>query len=375
MGRLAPSIQNRNNARDLCRPWKLLAFGDSKADNRSGLFSAETLFRGEFPTLVQISLTQVPNALETRIGLPRPDWAVICDWVDANVGGDAELNEVYAQLARDWLDALIDVLPSGYTRSESPEFLVLSSGNSPSAERLLDCCESARRIILDRLADVASDEGNGKHVLFAFAKAETYYDYVADFYPDAGDFALSGGMFLDRGYGHMVIPMVYAGAYERTIAHELTHALLRHLPLPPWLNEGVTQVMEDIVLESSYFIVDRETLRKHRDYWNADTIDAFWSGESFYSPDEGQELSYHLAQILFRNLVSDYPRQIARFLNSADYSDAGDAALVETCGVSLGDRVAQFLGKGTWAPRTDYAVFDEHNPAAFACPHPRFTPQ
>ncbi|WP_197532204.1 hypothetical protein [Symmachiella macrocystis] len=307
---------------------------------------------------MQISLATIPNALEARCGLPRPDWRTIFDWVDANVSGDADLNEVFTQLARDWLDALIEVLPSGYTRSETPEFMVLSSGDSPSAERLLDCCESARRIILDSLADVAREEGYGKYVLFAFANAGTYYDYVADFYPDEGEFGLSGGMFLDHGYGHMAMCMAPAGDPERTIAHEMTHALLRHLPLPLWLNEGVTQVIEDIVVGGSYFIVDRETMRMHRDYWNAETMDAFWSGESFHSPDEGQELSYHLAQILFRNLMSDYPEQISRFLNSANYSDASHAALVETCGVSLCDRVAQFLGKGAWAPRTDYAMID-----------------
>ncbi|QDU42431.1 hypothetical protein Mal52_08920 [Symmachiella dynata] len=308
--------------------------------------------------VVQISLSTIPNSLETRTGLPRPNWPAIYDWVDANVTRDADVDEIWTQLARDWIDALIESLPTGYARSESREFMVLSSGDSPTAEHLLECCESSRRIILDSLGSVAREEGYGKYVLFAFAKADTYYDYIADYYPDEGEFGLSGGMFLDDGYGHIAIPAVYAGGYERTLAHEMTHALLRHLPLPAWLNEGVTQVIEDIAMGGSYFMVDRETVRKHRDYWNVDTIDAFWSGESFYASDEGQELSYHLAQILYRNLVSDYPKQIARFLNSANYSDAGEAALVDVCGVSLCDRVTQFLGQGAWSPRSDYFEID-----------------
>ncbi len=123
--------------------------------------------------------------------------------------------------------------------------------------------ESSRRIILDSLGSVAREEGYGKCVLFAFAKADTYYDYIADYYPDEGEFGLSGGMFLDDGYGHIAIPAVYAGGYERTLAHEMTHALLqRRLPLPAWPNEGVTQVIEDIAVGGSYFMVDRETVRK-----------------------------------------------------------------------------------------------------------------
>ena len=99
-------------------------------------------------------------------------------------------------------------------------------------------------------------------------------------------------------------------------------------------------------------------MRRHREYWNNDTIHSFWSGDSFYSPDDGQELSYHLSQILYRNLMSDYPTQMRGFLNAANFSDAGNSALLDVCGVSLYDRVVQFLGNGEWSPRADYAEVD-----------------
>jgi hypothetical protein len=304
---------------------------------------------------VQISLASIPSALETRIGLPRPNWPTIFDWVENNVARE-DMDRAWTQLAGDWLDALIASLPSGYGRTESPEFILLASGDARAARRILGWCESARRIILDTLSGVARADGYGKHVVLAFRDPETYYDYVADFYPDEGEFGLSGGMFLDHGYGHFVMCPAQCGDLDRTIAHELNHALLRHLPLPPWLNEGVTQVIEDLVVGGSTFMVDHEMRRRHRAYWNADTIDSFWSGTSFYSPDDGQELSYHLAQILFRNLMSDYPQKIHDFLNSANFADAGNAALVKLCGVSLDDRVKQFLGNGDWGPRSDYGA-------------------
>ncbi len=113
-----------------------------------------------------------------------------------------------------------------------------------------------------------------------------------------------------------------------------------------------------MVVGSSYFMVDHEAVRRHRVYWDADTIHSFWSGDSFYSPDDGQELSYHLSQILFRNLMSDFPKKTADFLNAANFADAGNSALIDVCGVSLGERVVQFLGNGRWSPRSDYTEND-----------------
>ncbi|WP_442506027.1 hypothetical protein SH528x_004847 [Novipirellula sp. SH528] len=288
--------------------------------------------------------------------MPRPKWEAIASWVASNVES-ISLNEYWTQIARDWLARLAQSLPRGYAVLESPEFLLLASDES-LGKRLLSYSERARRIILTTLDGVASNEGHGKHVVLLFADIESYYDYVTDFYPDEGEFALSGGMFLDVGYGHFAVCPAYGDDYERVIAPELNHALLRHLPLPLWLNEGVTQVMEDVVQDSSYFMMDHEILRRHRAYWNAKTIDIFWSGDSFYAPDEGQELSYHLSQVLFRNLMSDYPKAVKEILINANFVDAGNSAFVDSCNMPLAERVAQFLGDGPWAPRDNYVFPD-----------------
>jgi hypothetical protein len=252
-------------------------------------------------------------------------------------------------LARDWINALIHALPDGYTLSESSEFMLVSKGDSRFTDRLLNWCERSRRTILDTLAGVASDQGFGKHVVLAFDDVAKYYDYITDYYTDEGEFALSGGVFLNDGYGHFAFHTAYGYEHERTIAHELNHSLLGHLPLPLWLNEGITQEIEDTIVGSSYFELDTDMVRSHREYWNSETIHSFWSGDSFYSPDDGHELSYHL----FRNLMADYPDHIFEFLNSAHYVDAGNLALVDCCGSSLHDRVMQFMGSGEWTPRTD----------------------
>jgi hypothetical protein len=307
---------------------------------------------------MRIDLISIPNALDTRLGLPRPDWTVIRDWTEQHVAEEA-LDDAWTQLAQQWLEQLQRALPANYGIAQSEEFLLLSAADSATNGRLLRWCESFREKILDTLEGVARDEGYGKHVVLAFHDWETYYDYVADFYPDTGEFALSGGIFLDCGYGHFAVSTRSDHQLDRTIAHELTHAMLRHLPLPLWLNEGVTQVVEDLLIGSSHFRMDPELALRHRSYWNEESIHSFWSGDSFYFPDDGQELSYSLAQVLFRNLASDYPRRILDFLGAARFSDAGDEALLAACGVSLADRAAQFLGPGNWRPRSDYGQIGE----------------
>ncbi len=301
---------------------------------------------------MRASLASITSAIEIRVGLPRPNWQRVCEWVDANVP-ELELNETWTQLARDWLGTLIEALEAGYELSESPQFLLVANSDARTRNRILAQCEHAKRTILNVLSGVSGDAGFGKHVVLVFGDLNQYYDYIADFYPEEGEFALSAGIFLDHGYAHFAVCNDANGRYQRTIAHELTHVLMRHLPLPLWLNEGVTQVVEDIVTDDSSFHVNQELFNRHLAYWNDETIQAFWSGDSFFSTDEGQELSYHLAQVLVRTLMSDHPTQMTSLLNNAQHTDAGNSAVLDFCGTSLHDRVTLFLGVGAWSPLAD----------------------
>jgi hypothetical protein len=306
---------------------------------------------------MKVDLSLIPEAFEVRTGLPRPNWSAIYDWVNDHVA-DADFDNAWTEVAREWLQKLHASLPPRYEISESDQFCLLSPQHNPPAEQLLGWCERFRDAVLKRLPGVAEDEGFGKHVVLAFDDESTYYDYVADYYPEDGAFATSGGIFLSDGYDHFAFWTRGCHQLDRTIAHELTHAMLCHLPLPLWLNEGVTQLLEDIVLDSSSFVIDRDLVQRHREYWSQDTIDGFWSGESFYLPSEGQPLSYHLALILVRNLCSDYQSKVLDFLRNAEFSDAGEAAALRILGDSLHDRVVQFLGPGNWKPRSEYGNAD-----------------
>ena len=278
----------------------------------------------------------------------RPDWKSISEKIGNDRPRD-ELNSAWDRECRSWLSAILEHLNGDYRLYETDNFIVLSD-ESP---RFLDVfgafLERMLQRILARLEGVASDEGYGKHVAMLFTDEDQYYDYVSMFYPEDGEFGLSSGVFVNEGYGHFAFPSQDISFAEPIAAHELTHACLAHLYIPVWLNEGIAVVMEEVLAGVSPY-VDNELIEHHRSYWDQSSIQDFWSGDSFNSTDEGQELSYSLAQILVRNMSKNYD-SFKQFCLAASTDDAGESAAINCIGISLQDFVGVLLGDGNWKPR------------------------
>ena len=132
----------------------------------------------------------------------------------------------------------------------------------------------------------------------------------------------------------------------------MTHALVSHLPIPAWLNEGIAVNIENLITGSAQLKMDNETYARHQAFWDKKEIQDFWSGESFHRADEAQELSYHLAQFAVNSLSQDY-EAFVRFANTAHFSDGGKAAANEVYGGSLGSLIGQYFGDGEWTPQPD----------------------
>lgn len=288
----------------------------------------------------------------------KPNWYSIGGNVDANASFK-EQNTFWINECDKWLAQLASELASrtgeSYSTVESQNFIILSSEDEKYTNHFLKFLEFSRTKILNNLKEVASDDGFAKHVLIITADQETYYDYLFMFYPEDSKVGLSGGVYLNDGYGHFVFPSQEISFTESVAAHELTHACLSHLPIPLWLNEGLAVSMEDVVLNRNYFQMNKAIISKHQRYWNEDNIQAFWDGSSFASTDVGQELSYHLGQLLVRNISEDY-EQFARFCNDAHLSDGGEKAFLEHFNISLGDLIEGLLGDGDWSPKQKYQV-------------------
>ena len=137
---------------------------------------------------------------------------------------------------------------------------------------------------------------------------------------------------------------------EVVAAHEMTHALLDHLPIPKWLNEGIAITIENMF--TSYGHSENEVYNEHHSFWNEKEIQEFWSGDSFSRSDEAQKLSYHLAHLAVKSLSTDYNTFI-KFVNSAHYSDGGERAAQEYYGGTLGNLIAQLFGESNWSPEPE----------------------
>ncbi|MBB5015674.1 hypothetical protein [Rehaibacterium terrae] len=281
---------------------------------------------------------------------PRPDWSATDAALPAGLP-DGDLHRVYGALARQWVDGLRDALGGGYRVHGGGDWLLLSHECDRYVELLLQTLRRDRRRIARALDGLADDDGYGPHVLLLIEDLDDYYAYVAHFYPrHGGAYAQSAGMFVDDGYGHLIVPHRALEDVEAVTAHELTHAMLRDLRLPLWLDEGIASNMEQAITGRSLYPPEPELIGRLIEYWRREGLEPFWSGASFARPDQGSELSYALASHVVAFLGGDYPR-FREFARAADPADAGNAAAREVYGEDLGALMRRFLGDGDWTPR------------------------
>jgi hypothetical protein len=277
-----------------------------------------------------------------------PDWDELDKNLDSDLSPD-ELNVYWTNESKNWLKALICHYGSDYRIEESENFFIVSNESNRYIELFSNYIERTLKRIMFTLKGIASDEGYGKHVVIIFKCSEDYYNYLEVMIPEGVDIGFSSGTFINNGYGHFVFPSQNIEISEPIAVHELTHSCLAHLPIPLWLNEGLAVLMEELLAGQDFYF-DTEILNEHKSYWNNETIQGFWSGESFHSNDESQELSYHLAHLIVRNISKNYS-SFTKFVNLANFEDAGDKIALECFGFTLDEIVGSFLGGGDWGPK------------------------
>ena len=290
-------------------------------------------------------------SLRREHGFPIVDWAKVQAWIDAMPEG--ERGPAWSACERAWLLHFRDALGTGFHVDESDTAAVLSSLEPGPARSTLDfMSRSARRIgaVLDGIAQFPPW---GKDILIAFDEDESYYRYVAFYYPERGEFAFSGGMCINTGCTHYVTVKNDLRQIEATVVHEMTHGSVAYLPLPLWLNEGLAVNTERRLAGAVPARHTPEQMHeKHRRFWSVVSIQEFWSGQSFQEPGDANMLSYDLARILIEQLAHDWPA-FTRFVQHAKHDDAGAAAAREHLGLDLGELVTTLLERDTpksWSP-------------------------
>jgi len=298
------------------------------------------------------TLPNISKHLHIKEGFCHPDWATISEIIEKSLP-ESEWNSAWESASRSWVDRIREKLGGDYQVYETANFVILSEAPMRVIKDACRSYEDSLKRILASLEGVASDEGFGKHVVMMFASLDDYYGYITYFYPEE-ESPMSGGVCLSgEGYVHFAFPMTDYSSYRTVLVHELTHGCLGHLPIPAWLNEALAMRMEQVICGSGIFHLDQEVYDKHTAHWDAETIQQFWIGESWEIPGDSFELSYNLAQVLWRKIEADLaaPRpEILQFILDAHFEDGGEAACQAVFDLSLGDLVMDFLGEGAWAP-------------------------
>lgn len=275
-------------------------------------------------------------------GIPVPDWGAVWAWVES-LDGHATRNQAWTACERSWLGHVAQAFGSNYRLTENETAIVLSAQDDRAAAATLNYMSKTLQRIVRVLDGVAVVPEMGKDLLILFDDVETYYDYIARYYPDEGEFAASGGMYINHGCGHFVSVRNEFHALEPVIAHEMTHACLGHLPIPAWLNEGLAVNTENRLASSGRPLFTPEAMHeKHLQFWRESEIQEFWSGKSFLRNDDGNLLSYDLSRILVEHFAAEW-EGFRHFANEADLTDAGAAAAIRHLGVDLGKSVCALL--------------------------------
>lgn len=285
-------------------------------------------------------------------GYPMPDWDAIADQVETSHPPE-QWHDAWCHIGREWMEKVRTRLGTRYSIHESKNFYLVSTAGEEKAVEVLQFLERIDTRIQETIPALLPEALYGKCPVLAFTDDNDFYEYVSGYYDEDGEFGAMGGVYLDRGFGHFALPSPDLGRYVATMSHELCHAFVAHLPLPLWLNEAITQGVEHSITAALPYVLDREIIRRHRDYWNEELIQSFWAGESFHFPDDGQELSYHLARFILHSLHQGgtTPREaMDQFFLTASYEDAGQSAAAEAFEISLGDCLVPLLGEGDWEP-------------------------
>lgn len=276
----------------------------------------------------------------------RFDWHAITNWI-ATIPDPDEQAAAWGRCEIAWLQHLQQTLGADYRIEMADDVVLLTSQDTVSARTTLSFVAKSRQRIERLLSGLAEIPEWGHDMVIVFDDEDSYYRYASHYYPDEGEFAFSSGMYLGDGCGHFITIKDQVTKIEPVIVHELTHALLGHLPIPTWLNEGLAVNTEHRFYPPAIGThrggtSAAEQHQRHQQFWGTTEIQQFWSGESFKRTDEGNELSYDLARILVEQFSADWPN-FQKFANEASYTDGGAQAAQKHLGLQLGSSVCALL--------------------------------
>jgi hypothetical protein len=296
----------------------------------------------EWPSLPR---AEVEPLLISDHGLPQIDWEKAAAWLTAREPGKDQLDGFRRAIVSGWLDALCAATKVESHRWHRGPIEGLAPVEGAAAARLERCAEHALTVIHEAMVKIRGEGPIPPIALIGLGDKEEYYSFVAHFMREDGHFGTSGGMYIRRpppATPLLVIDAQVKWGLEATVAHELTHHALAGRKLPLWAEEGLTQMMEERVTCICQFTITQEQLREHRDLWLTKGFAPLMDGKGFRSPtDNVQTLTYHLAQMMVRSLLSTHPKEFFAF--ARDCAEIGPEAAAARHLPAPPERIAEAL--------------------------------
>jgi len=257
---------------------------------------------------VSIEREEIAGFLGVEHGLPQMDWGAVDLWIsrrEPDQQGQAALRRAAAAA---WLDEVRDSLKEDHRRWRHEWVEGLGPMESDRAVRIARGTDGAIATVTKALSRMRGPVPIPPFAVVALGSSDAYYSFISHFYPEEGEWGTSGGVYINDGpdsFPLIALPTNLKWALEQTIAHELTHHALHGMGLPLWIEEGITQMMEERVTGVANFKLDREMIQRHRDRWLDGELELYLSGGAFGSAEEDtQELAYHLSQLVVRGLLA-----------------------------------------------------------------------
>lgn len=294
---------------------------------------------------------EVPNREEwfpIHDSFPSPDWPAINDWMRDSIAGEHR-NEAATQITRHWLARLLTAIGAPCALSESEHYILLSKRTENQRKATLEQLEKGRKLMMPILGDAAKSIGPRPQIFIELDSSDALYAYLPTF-DSEGTHEDAARLFFAPGA--IPTPRLDLDGVA-SLAHPLVDHLLHHFSLPRWLRCGAAGYFNMLLVRGDFAKVEEEWIAGHRDYWNAETIQYFWSGRAFTDealdgfPDNLAEV---LVDIMTRELKLN-AEKFAEFMVHAEERDAGAGAAFKYLNVSLGDVVSAFLGDGDWSPK------------------------
>jgi len=322
------------------------------AELRAALAQALAAFRIEDPrqktaaTDFSRATPEIPLRQEWLIpdlGFPIPDWRLVGDWIEGQPTD--QHNTLWTAIVRRWATHIAKSF-GGCNVFETANVLAVIPGDIGRGKRAVRHYEETLHTLRTTLGDMALPFWYGKFLILIAPDRTTYDRYYSAYCPP-GEHIDSGGVYLNRGYGHIVIPSPESMFATRVIAHELSHALLVHHSLPLWLNEGVTQTAEAAVAGRA-ITEHSKKIEDHRAFWTPVNIGRFWDGRSFDIPGDPSALSYDLAYLIVGAFLRLDRKAMATVVVQAKPGDSGFAGFTAAYGQTPADLLAEMFGPGDW---------------------------